>query len=90
MFHGYRIPADTLVFYSMAASHLIASIFVNPTTFDPDRCASPREEHKKVPYALVGFGSGPRICIGTNFANVEIKAMVSQLLRRYQFELVPN
>jgi retinoid hydroxylase len=90
VFHGYRIPADTRVFYSIAASHLIASIFANPTTFDPDRFAPPREEHKKVPYALVGFGGGPRICIGTNFAKVEIKAMVSHLLRRYQFELVPN
>lgn len=89
-FHGYRIPAGTRVFYSIAASHLIPSIFANPTVFDPDRFAAPREEHKKVPYSLVGFGGGPRICIGTNFAKVEIKAMVSQLLRRYQFDLVPD
>jgi cytochrome P450 len=89
-FHGYHVPAGTHVYYSIAASHLIPSIFANPIIFDPDRFAPPREEHKKVPYSLVGFGGGPRICIGTNFAKVEIKAMASQLLRRYQFELVPN
>jgi retinoid hydroxylase len=89
-FHGYHIPAGTQVYYSIAASHLIPSIFANPTAFDPDRFAPPREEHKKVPYSLIGFGGGPRICIGTNFAKVEIKAMASQLLRRYQFELVPD
>jgi len=89
-FHGYHVPAGTRVFYSIAASHLIPSIFANPTAFDPDRFAPPREEHKKVPYSLVGFGGGPRICIGTNFAKVEIKAMASQLLRHYQFELVPD
>jgi retinoid hydroxylase len=89
-FHGYRVPAGTRVFYSIAASHLIGSIFANPSVFDPDRFAPPREEHKKVPYSLVGFGGGSRICIGTNFAKVEIKAMVSQLLRRYQFGLVPG
>src|SRR5581483_11318042 len=89
-FHGYHIPAGTHVYYSIAASHLIPGIFANPTIFDPDRFAPSREEHKKVPYSLVGFGGGPRICIGTNFAKVEIKAMASQLLRRYQFELVPD
>ena len=47
------------------------------------------EEHK-APYALVGFGGGPRICIGINFAQVEIKALISHLLRNYQLELVPD
>jgi cytochrome P450 len=69
---------------------MIPSIFANPLTFDPDRFAAPREEDKKNPYALVGFGGGPRICIGINFAQVEIKAMVSHILRNYTFELVPG
>jgi len=89
-FKGYHIPAGSYVFYSIAASHLLPTIFANPTKFDPDRFAPPREEHKKNPYALVGFGGGPRICIGVNFAKVEIKAMVSHILRHYQLELVPN
>ncbi|MHB8646832.1 MAG: cytochrome P450, partial [Thermomicrobiales bacterium] len=41
-------------------------------------------------YALVGFGGGPRICIGINFAKVEIKAMISEILRRYTLELAPD
>lgn len=89
-FNGYHVPAGVRLFYSIAASHLIPSIFAEPTKFDPDRFAAPREEHKKVPYSLVGFGGGPRICIGTNFAKVEIKAMVSQILRRYQLDLAPD
>ena len=66
------------------------SIFANPDTFDPDRFASPREEDKKCPYSLVGFGCGPHICIGMNFARVEIKAMLSHILRVYTLELVPG
>lgn len=89
-FHGYHIPAGSLAFYSIVASHMLPSIFANPTIFDPDRFAPPREEHKKHPYALVGFGGGPRICIGINFAQVEIKAMVSHILRNYQLELVSD
>jgi retinoid hydroxylase len=89
-FHGYHVPAGSFVFYSIVASHRIPTIFKHPDSFDPDRFASPREEHKKHPYALVGFGGGPRICIGINFAQVEIKVMASHILRNYQLELVPG
>jgi cytochrome P450 len=90
VFNGYHIPAGCYAFYAIAATHLIPGIFVEPTRFDPDRFAPPREEHKKTPYALVGFGGGPRICIGINFAKVEIKAMISHILRRYHLELAPD
>ncbi|MHB8646833.1 MAG: cytochrome P450, partial [Thermomicrobiales bacterium] len=46
-FHGYHVPAGSHVFYAIAASHLIPSVFAEPTTFDPDRFAPPREEQKK-------------------------------------------
>ena len=88
-FGGYHVPAGTHVFYSIAGAHNIPTIFADPDRFDPDRFAPPREEHK-TPYALVGFGGGPRICIGINFAQVEIKALISHLLRNYQLELVPD
>jgi len=90
VFHGYHVPAGTAVFYSIAAAHLLPEVFANPTAFDPDRFAPPREEQKRTPYALVGFGGGPRICIGINFAKVEIKAFVSQVIRTYELALVPD
>ena len=89
-FNGYHVPAGAFAFYSIVASHMLPHIFAQPTTFDPDRFAPPREEHKKNPYALVGFGGGSRICIGINFAQVEIKAMASHILRNYTLELVPG
>ena len=89
-FHGHRVHVGAHVLYSIAASHLIPSIFANPTSFDPDRFAPPREEQKKTPYALVGFGGGPRICIGINFAQIEIKALVSHVLRHYSLNVVPG
>ncbi len=89
-FNGYHVPAGVFVFYSIAATHLLPSVFANPAHFDPDRFAPPREEDKKTPYSLVGFGGGPRICIGINFAQVEIKALASYILRHYRLEPVPN
>ncbi len=89
-FAGYHVPAGTYVFYSIAASHQLPEVFERPAEFEPERFAAPREEQKRTPYSLVGFGGGPRVCIGINFAKVEIKALVSQALRRYELELVPD
>ncbi len=89
-FNGYLIPVGTLVSYQIAGSHMLPGIFKNPEQFDPDRFAPPREEDKKTPYALVGFGGGPRICIGINFAQVEIKAMASHILREFNLTVTPD
>jgi cytochrome P450 len=56
--------------------------------FDPDRFAPPREEDRKHPYALVTFGGGPRICIGSNMAQVEVKALTAWVLRHCELEPV--
>jgi cytochrome P450 len=89
-FVGHPLPAGTLVLYSAAASHLLPGIWRDPTTFDPDRFAPPREEHKRVPYALVGFGGGPRVCIGKTLARVELLLFLAHALSRYQLSVVPD
>jgi retinoid hydroxylase len=90
VFHGYHVPAGTKVCYSIAATHLLPELWTEPLRFDPERFAPPREEHKRVPYSFVGFGGGPRICIGANFAQVETKLLFSHLLRRYRLALLPD
>lgn len=89
-FGGYLVPVGSRVLLSLAACHRLPSVFANPDEFDPDRFAPPREEDKRTPYALVTFGGGPRICIGINFAQVEIKAMAAHILRRYTLTPVPG
>jgi retinoid hydroxylase len=86
-FAGYTIPAGTDVRLALAGCHRMERYFANPNTFDPDRFAPPREEDRKTPYSLVTFGGGPRLCIGVNFANIEVKALAVDVLRRY--ELTP-
>ncbi len=89
-FGNYVIPAGSRVFYSIVASHYLPSVWHDPLRFDPDRFAAPREEGKRNPYALVGFGGGPRICIGINFAKTEIKALATHILRHYDLHTVPG
>lgn len=89
-FNGYSIPVGTRVMCGIAASHYLPSVFEHPDEFDPDRFAPPREEDKRTPYSLVTFGGGPRICIGINFAQVEIKALAAHVLRAYELEPLPG
>ncbi|KAK1834270.1 cytochrome P450 [Podospora conica] len=42
------------------------------------------------PYAFETFGNGPRVCIGKNFAMMEFKTQVIELVRRFRFEKSPQ
>ena len=88
VFDGYRVPAADLVMVSPAVSHQIPSIFVDPLRCDPDRFAPPREEDRRTPFGLIGFGGGKHRCIGLAFAYYQIKVIWSILLKRYEFSLI--
>ncbi len=84
---GFLLPAGTLVMFSPWATHRLPELFAEPDRFDPDRFAAPRREDRAVPYALIGFGGGPRLCIGEAFAKMEAKIVASTLLRDYRWSL---
>jgi len=83
----YVIPKDDFVVVSPTVSMRLKSTFPDPDTFDPDRFAPPREEHK-TPYAYLGFGGGMHSCMGQNFAFVQVKTILSVLFREYEIERV--
>jgi len=87
-FAGYTLPVGTSVRLAIAGGHRLPGIFPEPNRFDPDRFAAPREEDRKTPYSLVTFGGGPRLCIGVSFANIEVKALAADVLRRFELEPV--
>ncbi len=89
-FRGHIIPSGAKLFYSIVGSHYLKEVWSEPDKFDPDRFGPPREEDTRTPYALVGFGGGPRTCIGINFAKLEIKALATRLLRHYDLEALPG
>ena len=89
-FNGYTITPNRRIRLALAACHRLPHIFANPDHFDPDRFAPPREEDKKTRYSLVTFGAGSRICIGINFAQIEVKLLVAQLLQSYHFQPIPE
>ncbi len=94
-YRGQVVPEGTLAMVSPAVSHKLKEVFANPDVFDPDRFATPRNEDKTHQYALIGFGGGKHRCMGKNFAIMQIKALWTVLLDRFDFTLpsvfpVPN
>ena len=69
--------------------HRNPAYWESPDSFDPNRFT--RENKKKrTPFAYLPFGGSPRLCIGKNFAQMEMQFMLSMLIKRYKFELSPN
>lgn len=89
-YDGYRIPAGWMVDVSPLLTHRLPELYADPDRFDPDRFAPPREEDKQHPFALVGFGSGPHVCLGYQFAQMELKILMSLLLRHYDWQVTPQ
>ncbi|MEH2264217.1 cytochrome P450 [Nostoc sp.] len=87
---GYRIPAGWFVTISPMLTHRLPELYTNPDGFDPNRFAPPREEDKKHPLALVGFGHGSHSCLGMEFAQMEMKIVLSTLLRHYDWTVKPD
>lgn len=86
-FNGYTIPVGDFVIVSPAVSNRVESIFKNPHVYDPQRFAPGREEQKQHAYSMTTFGGGKHLCLGLHFAYMQIKALWSVLLRRFELEL---
>ncbi|PWH13673.1 MAG: cytochrome P450 [Anaerolineae bacterium] len=88
-YEGYRIPKGWVVLYSPNRTHALPP-WTEPQTFDPDRFSPERAEHKQKPFTFIPFGGGPRMCLGRNFAMVEMSIILALLLRHYEWELTPG
>ncbi len=87
---GYLIPAGWFVCIFPQLTQRMPEIYQNPDTLDPDRFAPPREEDKKQPYSLIGFGGGVHSCIGVELAQMEMKIILSTLLQKYDWSVTPT
>ncbi|MDT7835652.1 cytochrome P450 [Aquabacterium sp. OR-4] len=86
-FGGYRIPRGTPVGVSPIHTHHMPELWTAPTRFDPERFAPARAEHKRHAYAYLPFGGGAHLCIGQHFADMEVKAVMHRVLRRWRWQV---
>ncbi|SPP86023.1 cytochrome P450 6a22 [Drosophila guanche] len=83
------LDKDTIVHIPVHAIHYDAEIYPQPKLFRPERfdVSNCLQRHSM---AFLGFGAGPRQCIGQHFGRLLIKIGLIQLLAQYQFSCVPG
>lgn len=86
-FGGFRIPANTMVTVFPGFTQRMPEWWEDPDRFDPLRFAPERAEHKRHPFSWTPFGGGSHMCIGLHFAELQVKAVMHQLLLRYRISV---
>lgn len=81
---GYYLPENSVLIPALYGIHMNPKIWDNPQRFDPDRWDT-EPVKKRHRCAYVPFATGPRGCIGFNFALQETRVFISMLVHRYEF-----
>ncbi|GFU27688.1 cytochrome P450 4c3 [Nephila pilipes] len=82
---GYTVPKGSTCALLIYFLHRDKDVFPEPEKFDPDRFLP--ENYVKIPeYGYIPFSAGPRNCIGQKFAVMEMKTVISSILRSYTIE----
>ena len=86
---GYALPARSLILLSPYVTHRHPALWENPEGFDPERFL-PEREKERPRFAYFPFGGGPRLCIGNQFALMEMVLVLATLASRVRLDLAPG
>jgi sterol 14-demethylase len=81
-----EVPVGEIVAVSPAVSNRMSEYFPEPERFDPNRYAGDRNEDRQL-FSWIPFGGGRHRCVGAAFAMMQLKAIFSIVLEKYEFEL---
>jgi cytochrome P450 len=79
---GYTIPAGSLIILVPYFVHRHPSVWEDAERFDPDRFAAGANE-ARARSAYIPFAAGPRVCLGNNFALLEMVYAMAMTAQRY-------
>lgn len=80
----YNIPSGWKLHWNTHTTHMDPTLFSNPEKFDASRF----EGEGPTPYSYVPFGGGPRMCLGQEFARLEILVFMHNIVKRFKWDLV--
>jgi cytochrome P450 len=81
------IPRGSTVIVYVYGAHHAPRYWPSPERFNPERFA---KGNVPAPFTHLPFGGGPRGCIGSHYAMMQILMILSDLLRSYDFQLTPG
>ncbi|XP_078541195.1 cholesterol side-chain cleavage enzyme, mitochondrial isoform X2 [Lissotriton helveticus] len=80
---NYFIPAGTLVQVGLYAMGRDPTVFVEPEKYNPERWLERDASH----FRGLGFGFGPRQCLGRRIAEMEMHLFLIHLLEHFRIEV---
>ena len=80
--NGMSIPKDTLIISLFYHAHHRENEWRDPKVFRPERFIE-----DKNPSSYFPFGAGPRMCIGNNFAMLEMQIFLVQFYRQFSVDV---
>ncbi len=90
----YVIPRGDTALVSPYLLHRDPANWPDPDRFDPDRFApglsGPGRDKERPAYAYLPFGGGPRLCIGNQFALMEMQILLALLVRQFDLRAVSD
>lgn len=84
-----RIKPGTQLMIPVKALHNDPQYWENPEKYDPERFSSERKQSVER-FAFLPFGEGQRICVGMRMAQLQVKAGLATILKKYSLELSPK
>lgn len=79
------LQPNNIIWIPVYAIHHDEKYYPQPNVFDPERFSD--ENKKNIPqFAYLPFGSGPRACIASRFALLQLKAVIFNILLEFNIE----
>lgn len=75
---GYALPRGTMIALSLGLLHTSPDLYPEPERFRPERFLA----KSPPPFHYLPFGGGNHRCLGAGFALMEMRAIISSVLRR--------
>jgi len=85
----FSIKKGDEIMMSPFVMHRDPKFWKDPEVFNPDRFSAERAKGRER-YAYFPFGGGPRFCIGSNFALLEMQLVLAILCQKFTFSIDPN
>ncbi|KAG4074187.1 hypothetical protein HA402_016215 [Bradysia odoriphaga] len=85
----YTYPKGTNIGFSPFLLGRDPKLFENPLEFRPERFLEDTTT-EKFTFSYLPFSAGPRNCVGQKYAVLEIKAVVSKVLRHFEISLADD
>lgn len=86
---GVQIPTGITLNISIYTLHRNPHIYPHAEKFIPERFTE-EEAAKRGPYDYVPFSAGSRNCLGQRFAMLEIKSVLSSIIRNFELRPTPK